>query len=617
MALPLWLLPLALATTACEEEFSDDQFGVLDLASLYDGGTSTNPVAGLPGEIVPTGGYLDGESAEYYNFGAVPFRADPKTGVPLAVPVQPMYFFFRSPDGVPLFSRPVRQTRDGTDWMPGGRGVLNPNPKDFCAGVPEGSRSSHPCERKNQEERRKSYPTRQRDPLVDPVRGAADYQRPIIDVTPANRSAASPQYTGLWEIVEVLAPAGYRPDSIKHAATLEQAVASGKFKRRHTGKVINCPLVDERTYVATGTTNRPLPRPRIDVWYRRKVAQCYLANGWETLGNDQGEMFYYDQDEERIDTFDVIRLAVGEGTQQQERLMVPVAKAYSPSIYTFDPSGSGARNRTDVSDNFLARGRPRHLKNDPPGYTPMRWMHELRVPSDYQWGALTSVDQVDPSATAPFRPNTVSNVPLRGVYERCGLPETTKAFGKKPGGGDFFKCGTVVELPNGTQDVDGTKDPKCNALGLHCNPYTCYCDLPFAEYGEACGPSTAQCKFIQYQERPSSFSPQGLFCFPPWGGRCHLLCDAREEKNARAMENVGKKPTEFVDSRCKEVPGMQCVGLSSRFGVCLKFCDQNVSDPNQCGAVVDVEGAPRDINEGQTCQDWGLEICTWPETYGY
>jgi hypothetical protein len=622
---PLLLVSgLAGVGSGCGEEYSDEPFGVLDLASVYDGGTLNDPAAGLPEEIPPANGFLDGELSEYYDFGAVPVTRDPFTGAPRGASVQPMYFFFNAADGAPLVSAPVRESRDGGDWIRGGRQLLNPNPRDFCASVPAEQRANHACHEQNKKERLKPYPTRVRDLLIDPVRRTADYQRPIVDLTPEDISAGAPQYTGMWEIVEVLAPGGYKPDSIKHAATLQKALASGTFKQRQTGKVINCPIIDERTYVVPGVTDRHIPRPRIELWYRRKLAFCYLVHGWETLGNANKEAFFANSDDLRLDTFDVERLAVGQGARQETRLVVPIGRAYTPAIYTSEFPGA-LPTITRIADALITEGRPRHSPADPPGYMPLRWMWDLRVPSDHRRGSIDTISKVDTAVAVPQRASPTSrttlikNLPLRGQYTRCGLGKTTKfsPFTEE------FKCGEVVKNPiDGTETVDGSKDPKCNALGLECDPYTCYCDLPYANYGERCGPATAQCKFIQYIEAQDRFAPLGMFCFPGNGGFCHLLCDAREEKNTRAEENQGKKPTEFLDSRCKEVPGYQCLALSSSLGACLKFCDLNIADPKQCTAKVQIEDTvrsireERDIGEGQTCQDWGLEICTWPENYG-
>jgi hypothetical protein len=515
-----------------------------------------------------------------------------------------MYFFF-SPQGFPLFSPPVREKRDGTDWMRGGHGVLDPNPRDFCAGVPPDRQKQDPCARRNAEEKLRPYPLRERELIVDPNRRTSNFQRPIVDFTPADQGTRG--YTGFWEIVEITVPADYDPDAIKHAATLRDAVDSGKFKRRATQKVINCPLVDERTSVAPGVTDRLTPHPRIELWYRRRLTFCFLGNGWETLGNSQGQLLFSNSDDQRVDTFDVGRVSVGDGQQQQTRLVLPVARAYMPAILTSD-QGNSNPNITRIVDNLIARGLPRHGQTDPAGYTPLRWMWDLVVENDYRSGALTSVDAIDPVNTlpqgafaTPFVP-IVRNIPMRGTALACGYPPVP---GRNPP-----VCGQTVPNPDDPMNplVDGRGDVACTASGLECNKDTCFCDAPFVGYAQACGPGIAQCN-----PEKDALSDTGYGCFPASGGFCYLACNPAQP-NARAAENQGRKPTELRDSRCKELPGFVCLGYNGG-GLCLKLCDQNVTDPNQCSAPTMVDTEARDLGDSQVCQDLGIEVCTWPDTY--
>ena len=50
-------------------------------------------------------------------------------------------------------------------------------------------------------------------------------------------------------------------------------------------------------------------------------------------------------------------------------------------------------------------------------------------------------------------------------------------------------------------------------------------------------------------------------------------------------------------------------------GICVKFCDSNVNDPNKCAASTDVDMKPKDLGKGQVCQDFGIEVCSWPDGY--
>jgi hypothetical protein len=567
----------AAVLTGCKEEFSDESFGVLDLASTYDGGTTANPAAGVPDLINLRLGFVEDAQAHYYDFGSVPVKRDPLTSIPQAALVQPMYFFF-NPAGAPLFSTAVRELRNGTDWMRGGREVKDPNPKD-------------------PKQKKPVYALRARALLIDKNRNSADYQRPIVDVHPGDRNTAVNHHSGLWEIVEVTVPDDYVPDSIKHRATLDRMIGAGKASKRATGKVINCPMIDDRSEVVPAVTSPLIPRPRIELWYRRQLAFCYLANGWETLGNESRELFFANSDAERVDTFDVTRLIVGEGPARSTQILVPLSRAYVPVVLTDDQSGAAPR-LTRIADNLLTKGLPRHFRNDPPGYSPIRWMFDFVVDRDYESGGLQSVGQVDPAITGTQR--LVRNIPLRGTLTRCGHPmiETRK------------QCGVLVDNPDdptGPKLTDATKDPVCTGLGLECNPDSCFCDAPFVGFGQKCGPGVAQCN-----PAGDEFSPKGYNCVFPTGGYCLMKCAAGEANELMAM-NKDKKDTEILDSRCKGVPGYVCYPYLG--GTCLKLCDSNVTTGNQCAAQLEVDGMTKDVHEGQTCQDFGLEICYWPEGY--
>ena len=199
-------LGLAGGVVGCEEEFSDEKFGTLDLAPVYDGGTASNPAAGIPQEIRGQPGYLDGQVAEYYDFGLVPSIIDPDDGTPIAVRVQPMYFFFDRRAGR---CSPPRCASCATAPT-GSRAGTTCSTRTPRTSAPAG-RGSTACKERNDEEKKKSYPLRRRDPLRR-SRTAAVGRLPA-----AARSISRPQdndpprrqYTGLWEIVEVTAPEDY------------------------------------------------------------------------------------------------------------------------------------------------------------------------------------------------------------------------------------------------------------------------------------------------------------------------------------------------------------------------------------------------------------------------
>ena len=208
-----------MALVGCgDDELSDDFYGPIDLAPyFFDGSTAAAPDRGLPREIKPARGWFNGLRVEFYDFGLVAHRRKRNAGgTTLAEPdiafVNPMYFFFDS-RGKPMFSKPIFEDRTGVFHMRGGENALDPNPAPPPADA---------TRRKGYYDL--AYSARARQTIWDADRGSDDYQRPIVDILNGNAN-----YTGLWEIIEVTAADGYKPDAVKSKATLDAGVASGKF----------------------------------------------------------------------------------------------------------------------------------------------------------------------------------------------------------------------------------------------------------------------------------------------------------------------------------------------------------------------------------------------------
>ena len=493
-----------------EDELSDDFYGPIDLAPyFYDGSTAAAPDRGLPREIKPSRGWYNGVRVDFYDFGLVSHRRRRNAGgTTLAEPdiafVNPMYFFFDA-QGRPMFSKPVFEHRTGVFHMRGGENTLNPNPADPPA----------------DENRRKgyyalAYSARARATLLDAERSSDDYQRPIVDILNGNAN-----YTGLWEIIEVTATdTGYKPDSIKSLATLQAGIDSGKFKTWRTQKVINCPVVDDRTFVTpspmavrmrpdpTRPDVRPfyVPQPRVEIWYRTKLGSCYLANGWETIGETKVEGNREADPREpnnltlfkartelnrRIDTFDVIRYAVGEGANQVLSVVVPAGKIYTPkvTISTLNPSQNNYDLRYFGDD--ITPAIPRHFDSDPPGYSPITWLWDVTVPQDppYASGSFKGLSDIDPQlAKARDQVNNNSpvwtrNYPVVGVATPCTKNDDCAAFGRQ--------CNVLPDLDVATSDPAPGKNIADLTIEREGGPR---CDVPAVGYGQYCAPGIARCE---------------------------------------------------------------------------------------------------------------------------
>jgi hypothetical protein len=591
-------LPWVLGGAGCAADYRDEAFGVLDLEPLFDEPSAFSDGNGVPDEVEAQTGFEGGDRAEYNDFGPIVDIVN-GFGEPIAARVNPMYVFYNR-RGQPLFAPPVRELRSANDRLNGGLDVESPNPKDFCATAgadPEG------CRALNEGQRARPYGVRFREKLVDPLRGVADYQRPVVDVSPADRTGALAVYTGLWEVIEVIVPDNYKADNVKQKTTLDSALAAGDFTARSTGLVIDCPIVDERTVVPQGVSDRSEIRPLVEIWYRRKLTFCYLAHGWRTLGRGDGTRLEAGSPE-RLETFDVSRFVAGQGAAQESVLVVPVRKAYTPVLRTEDNLTGFVV--TPFGNQIIADGRPRNSPADPPGYTPIRWMWRVLVEGVFEPDSIRSVAEVDAGDLfGQVRPTGLTkNLPLRGVLADCSFP-------RLPPTGSPCGDPKVFADSNNTV-VTGKGDPVCEAKQLECNPRTCSCDAPTVGYGQACGGGRTRCS-----EEENEYAEMGLKCFPPQNGFCYLSCDL-EKTNTREKQNLGREPKDFVDSRCGERPGYSCyrIDRSARRGICLKFCDEDlVDDAAQCAAPADAKTGGDNIGEGQVCVNFGIPICSWPEGY--
>jgi hypothetical protein len=529
------MFPGLLAVGCGEDELSDEAYGPIDLAPyFYDGSTASNPTTGLPRNLIPRKGWVTGLRAEYYDFGLVTTtRKRNKMGASTSDPdfayVMPMYFFFTAGTNKPLTAPPIKEQRTGLWHMRGGKDVLNPNPDPAA-------------------KRDVPYPIRVRRIL-------GTYQRPIVSLTPHN----SAQYSGLWEIVEVFAPSGYEPDSIKHDETLvNRALKADGWSSRRTGKVINCPLVDDRTYVTPSVFAYGVPRPRIEVWYRTKLGTCFLVNGWETLGNEAGQLYPAKMDNARLNTFDVTDYTVGVPGENQKRIVTaPVGYLYDPMVRLLSQDRTRSTLDIRLTHDSLSDGLPRHTANDPPGYRPIKWHWDVEVAQDppYRPGTFQSLEGIDPAQARARSGIFTRNFALIGVAKPCN-PATNELTDPADRNPDISKR---AKRPD-----PSTGHATCTDLGLECNGHPDAeigvndvppgesreglqlrqeggprCDVPRALYGEFCAPGIARCDY-GYKGPAGSLTGVlgGFACHPNPVGYCHLRCDSEASSSGGGSKEV-------------------------------------------------------------------------------
>ncbi len=583
-----------------DERLSDDAYGFLDLAPyFFDGSTPQAPTTGLPREMVPQKGWVNGLRAEYYDFGVIAGVVNNRTITNPVTPdfaqVNPIYFFF-DVERRPLFSRPVFEARTGLWHMRGGRDVLNPNPRDAK------DKNGNPTERGP------VYSQRIRDKLNDKAanpylprvapRNTADYQRPIIDfLYPAA------QYSGLWEVWEVTVPDGYEPDAIKHFETLQKGIDAGDFGVRRTQRVINCPVLDDRTYVQPTAMTYGAPRPRIELWYRTKQGSCYLANGWEALGDGNGNLYPANSDGRRLDTFDVLRFTIGAGAGARTTVIAPVtrSKLYQPRVTIVDQDPSRTVHLRYMND-FLSDALPRTSPADPPGYSPIRWMHDIVVAQDppYQPGTYKRLDVVDPALLAIHASGRfMRNFPLVGVAVPCTKDDDCAGLTAAPGGRDL-QCNTRPEVNLAVSEPPPGKTRSQTILEREGGPR---CDLPVVRFGEFCAPGIARC-----QIEPEAGMAGFAITDPATG------MDKRVNIMRMPPANVNNTTDTFGGYTCHGNPGQPSTGFGHT-GYCHFRCDLDTAPGSGAATnlTIQYEGpqAPKPCKVEKDCKGYGLTKCAY------
>lgn len=251
------LLPLSLLLAGCDQLQTYDEPGGL---VVYDAGSGGAPDGGIrqnrpvmTGEIAPVYGFVSPEAmVEYYYLGEVDRQGD-------AVPLGAIYLFYDE-DGKPLF----RLAEDGSrlvGWHP----VVDTIPtrsgyspfwrlhKVRVKGRVDESAMAELAK----------LPTAKETCQMDAV--CASDKKCIED------KCRDPIRIGIFDL-----------DGIKSLETLEQS----KLLVDATNLVLNCPVVDANANLLKGLANPDLPFPRVQLWYKRLKAFCYLMEGGKALLGD-------------------------------------------------------------------------------------------------------------------------------------------------------------------------------------------------------------------------------------------------------------------------------------------------------------------------------------------
>jgi hypothetical protein len=463
---------------------------------------------------------------------------------------------------------------------------------------------------------------------------------------------------------------------MKSMKTLQKGLDDGTFEVRRTQKVIDCPVLDDRTYVTPTAMYYGIPHPRIELWYRTKQGSCFLAEGWLTLGDMNGELYPAKSDSRRLDTFDIIRYTVGSGEGQRIAVTVPITKMYQPRMRV---AGQGPSNvQLRFGGDWLSDTLPRLTDADPKGYSPIRWMWDISVNQDppYEAGTFRDIRAVDASQIAAR--NSVGNnespwtrnMPLVGRAIPC-----TKDDDCVDRNGDHIYAGpnrfgplscnpgpdlglVANPVPAGTRDANGDGKLTVDDVVLlrEGGPR---CDLQAVGFGQFCAPGIARCMLstagtneakVQSNGKDVGGLLGGYVCIPRSGGYCYFRCDSDAMNTSTTaamtmrltypgpqMQKLEKNASYPFDSRCGSLPGFQCKnptsGPPSQARVCLRNCaagDPDAFNVLLCGKTVavsmtlsDKEGnnfafQDQDIMKGTVCKNTDLDStagCTWDPAY--
>jgi hypothetical protein len=420
-------------------------------------------------------------------------------------------------------------------------------------------------------------------------------------------------------------------------------------------------VLDDRTYVTPSALFYGVPHPRIELWYRTKMGSCFLADGWQALGDAGGRLYKADS-KNRLNVMDVVTYTIGSGESARTAITAPVSKMFIPtaSVATLD-----SRTAVDVrytGDN-VTEVLPRNTPADPPGYRPIRWLWDLKVPQDppYVPSTYRSTGDMDPSqmvnrltGNVPF----TKNFPLIGVNIACS-PDTGNLTPEDPA--NPVPCSSLGHAPGVPLECYGLA--YANPVGaLVSDPGGARCDVPRVRFAEFCAPGIATCAGFNPKATGRDLTPDemsaktlnsniigGYTCQPngPQGGYCFYRCDSDGSAGSKSADKIevrykgpdgqvkidkgldGKGNDMGYDQRCGNIPGYKCLnpagtGIATQARVCLRQCDTGKPDAFNdefCKIKTNVminDKVNGDFQKGMTCASRGLNGsagCQWDPAF--
>ena len=342
----------------------------------------------------------------------------------------------------------------------------------------------------------------------------------------------------------------YPLDGIKSLETLENS----KLAITETDTIINCPVVDANAKLLKGLADPDKPFPKVQLWYRRLKAVCYLMEGGKAV--------------------------MGQGAAdlpqgKEKGKAPPVMNAYF--IRQELDFGAGPKVPVLAERHMLLT---EHLPGDP-GYSPLVSETSVVVGKDHKFKDLRSVAEARQQKLPLRSTGKLHNLAVRGTIPACKDDDDCKATG-------------------------GKVDPP-----LKCSQEQGYCSPPFAKLHEDCRRGVKEC------DPKGGPDGAGLVCIG-WRGRekyfCYHSCDSDKQDENPAADRDSRCGS-IKGFQCY---ALRRTDPTQPNGFCYQECSPRAGDKEevmkQCISATCGDGK---LQHGEVCDDGNLkngdgcnEFCT-------
>ena len=326
-------------------------------------------------------------------------------------------------------------------------------------------------------------------------------------------------------------------DGLKSKTSLDKSLLTIK----ETNILINCPVVDADAKLLKGISNPDLPFPKMQVWYKRLKAFCYLVQGGHEL--------------------------LGQGAKAVAGGKLPDSP---PSAYFIKQDLTfGGKSLVSVyarRNLIIGNALPGQT-----GYSPLVLGVNLSVDKNYEVKDVTSVAEAEAAVTA-------------GTYKK----EVTKTLHNLVVRGNIGGCTSDADCAN----TGGRTDPP-----LKCSVESGFCSPPFARFGEDCRRDVKECD-------PKGGANGGRLACVGLRVReeyfCFNACDS-SKTDTNPDKEIDSRCGSVAGARCYS---LRQTNPARPNGVCIKICNGRAGNTDallkECESPTCGDGK---LDHGETCDD--------------